>query len=336
MSESNIDAGIDPVIGAGIDPGTLMRLQADAITDAAARLDAAEFERAVDLAVACEGKIVVSGAGTSGLIARKITATLTSTGSAAVFLHPSDALHGGLGIVAPGDLAIGLSNSGETDELLTILPYLADRKVPLIAIVGNVHSTLARHADVVLDAFAAREACPLDLAPTASTSVALALGDALAMAVMQAKGITPEGFALNHPSGRLGKRLTLKVDDLMDAVDDRPVVAPGSTWMDVVVAISGGGLGAVTVEQDGALLGIVTDGDLRRAVQRAEPADLPGLRATDVMTPDPVHVRSGTLAHDALRLMEDRPSQISILPVVDELGECIGLLRLHDLVRSGI
>lgn len=320
----------------GFDAPELMRLQADAIADAAARLDRAAFERAVELGVACEGKIVVSGAGTSGIIGRKIAATLTSTGSAAVFLHPSDALHGGLGIVAPGDIAIGLSNSGETDELLAILPYLADRKVPLIAIVGNVGSTLARHADAVLDAHAAREACPLDLAPTSSTSVALALGDALAMSIMQVKQITPEAFALNHPSGRLGKRLTLKVDDLMHGRDHRPTVAPSAGWMEVVVAISGGGLGAVTVEDGGALLGIITDGDLRRAVERGDPADLGDLSAADVMTAEPVRVRSGSLAHDALRLMEDRPSQISILPVVDELDYCIGLLRLHDLVRSGI
>ena len=253
-----------------------------------------------------------------------------------MFLHPSDALHGGLGIVAPGDVAIGLSNSGETDELLAILPYLADRKVPMIAIVGNVHSTLARHADAVLDAFAAREACPLDLAPTASTSVALALGDALAMSIMQVKQITPEAFALNHPSGRLGKRLTLKVDDLMRGGGERPTVSPDAGWMEVVAAISGGGLGAVTVEDGGSLLGIITDGDLRRAVERAATDDLHDLRATDVLTADPVSVRAGTLAYDALRLMEDRPSQISILPVVDELGNCAGLLRLHDIVRSGI
>jgi len=318
------------------DAAQVMRLEADAIVDAAARLDGEAFARAVDLVATCRGKTVLSGAGTSGIVGQKIAATLTSTGTAAVFLHPSDALHGGLGIVTTDDVAIILSNSGETDELLTFMPYLAERKVPCVAIVGNVRSTLARRAEVVLDAFAAREACPLDLAPTASTSVALALGDALAMAVMHVKQITPEEFALNHPSGRLGKRLTLKVDDLMHGGAQRPSVRPDAVWIDLVTAISGGGLGAVTVEADGVLLGIITDGDLRRAVQRADPRRLADLRAAEVMTRGPVCVRVGILAYEALRLMEDRPSQISVLPVVDGLDHCVGLVRLHDLVRSGI
>jgi arabinose-5-phosphate isomerase len=318
------------------DAAQLMRLEADAIAEAAARLDPETFNRAVQLIETCEGKIVVSGAGASGLIGRKIAATFTSTGTAAVFLHPSDALHGGLGIVTPDDVAVVLSNSGETDELLAFLPYLADRNVPLVAIVGNMRSTLARRADVALDAFAAREACPLDLAPTASTAVALALGDALAMAVMQLKNVTPEEFAVNHPSGRLGKRLTLKVEDLMHSGAHRPVVAPDAPWIELLSAITKGGLGAVSVEKDGMLLGIVTDGDLRRTVQRTDALLLPELRATDVMTRAPVYVRAGVLAYEALRLMEDRPSQISVLPVVDDLERCVGLVRLHDLVRSGL
>jgi arabinose-5-phosphate isomerase len=315
----------------------LMRLQAEAIIEAAQRIDPAAFRRAVELVTAAEGKTVISGTGASGIIGRKVAATLTSTGTAAVFLHPADAMHGGLGIVTGDDVAIVISNSGETDELLAFVPYLEHRKVPMIAIVGNLRSTLARRAEVVLDAFAAREACPLDLAPTSSTSVALALGDALAMAVMEVKGVTPERFALNHPSGRLGKRLTLKVDDVMHSGTDRPVVAPSATWLDVVSTISDGGLGAATVERDaGAILGIVTDGDLRRAVQRSDPNDLRDLTATDIMTTDPVCVGSGMLAYEALQVMEDRPSQISVLPVVDELDQCVGLVRLHDLVRSGI
>jgi arabinose-5-phosphate isomerase len=315
----------------------LMRLQAEAIIEAADRIDPAAFQRAVELVADSEGKTVISGTGASGIIGRKIAATLTSTGTAAVFLHPSDALHGGLGIVTGDDIAIVISNSGETDELLAFLPYLEHRKVPMIAIVGNVRSTLARRAEVVLDAFAAREACPLDLAPTSSTSVALALGDALAMTIMSVKGVTSERFALNHPSGRLGKRLTLTVDSVMSGGTERPAVGPSATWLEVVSAISNGGLGAATVEErDGLLTGIVTDGDLRRTVQLADPQSLGSLRATDIMTTDPVCVSAGALAYDALQLMENRASQISVLPVVDELGHCIGLIRLHDLVRSGI
>jgi arabinose-5-phosphate isomerase len=312
----------------------LMKLQADAIVQAAERLDPAAFRKAVELVSSCRGKVVLSGAGTSGIIGQKISATLTSTGSPAVSLHPSDALHGALGIVSADDVAILISNSGET-EVLVLLPYLDDRKVPVIAIVGNTRSTLARRADVVLDAFCEREAGPLNLAPTSTTSVALALGDALAMAVMHLNGITREGFAQNHPSGRLGKRLTLKVADVM--YRDHSVVRREASWFDVVTAISQGGIGAVTVEgSDGRLLGLVTDGDLRRTVEQTPPDQLRELRAEACMTADPVSVPPDLLAYDALQLMENRPSQISVLPVVDELHRCVGIVRLHDLVQSGI
>ena len=317
--------------------GELMALHAAAISEAARRLDEDAFRRAVELLNAAHGKVVVSGAGTSGIIARKIAVTLTSTGTSSVFLHPSDALHGALGIVQRGDIAVVVSNSGETDELLALLPYLGHRDVPYIAIVGNVSSTVARGARVVLDAFTEVEACPLNLAPTASTSVALALGDALAMTVMRSKSMTPQKFALNHPSGRLGKRLTLKVDDLMHAGDDHPALGVLTPWLEVLAGITRGGLGAVTVEDDGGrLLGIITDGDLRRMMQNVPLERLPAMRAGDIMTPHPVVVRTGLLAHEALRLMEDRPSQINVLPVIDEVDRCVGLLRLHDVVRSGI
>lgn len=312
----------------------LMRLQADAILQAADRLDPAAFRKAVELVANCRGKVVISGSGKSGIIGQKIAATLTSIGAPSVSLHPSDALHGGLGIVGPDDVAVLLSNSGET-EVLVLLPYLDHRNVPVIAIVGNTRSTLAQRADVVLDAHCEREAGPLNLAPTSSTSVALALGDALAMSVMHLNDVTPEGFALNHPSGQLGKRLTLKVSDVMRR--DHSVVRPQATFFDLVTAISQGGIGAVTVEDtDGKLLGLVTDGDLRRTIEQTAPDQLAGLVAEGCMTSNPVSVRAGLLAYDALQLMENRPSQISVLPVVDEADRCVGIVRLHDLIRSGI
>jgi arabinose-5-phosphate isomerase len=314
----------------------MLRLQGEAVIEAAERLDPQSFARAVKLIDGSTGKAIVIGTGTSGIIARKIAATLTSTGTAAVFLHPSDALHGALGIVTSDDVAIILSNSGETDEILVILPYLELRNVPIISIVGNVNSTLANRSDAVLDAFAAREACPLNLAPTASTSVALAMGDVLAMTLMQGRSLTPEGFAFNHPSGRLGKRLTLTVDALMRSGDERATIPPDATWLEVVCAISAAGLGAVTVEGEGAeLLGLITDGDLRRTIQSTPLDRLGSLQAKEFMTSDPMTVTPGLLAYDALQLMENRSSQISVLPVV-ESGRCVGILRLHDLVRSGI
>lgn len=315
----------------------LLAHEAAAIERAARNLQPAQLERAVNLLVDCKGKVILTGVGKSGFIARKVAATLTSTGTRAVFLHPSDALHGDLGIVDVSDVVVLLSNSGETDEILVMLPFLKHRNVPLIAIVGNVNSTVAGNAEVVLDASVDQETCPFNLAPTASTTVALAIGDALALTVMQIKGLTPEDFALNHPAGRLGKRLSLKVADLMKSGTDNPTVSTSASWLEVVSAISRGGLGAVNVlSNEGGLAGIITDGDLRRAVQNSDPANLSGLSAEMFMTRNPVTVTPDELAYTALQLMENRPSQISVLPVVDGDRRSVGLLRLHDLVRSGL
>lgn len=312
----------------------ILRIEADAISSAAANLDRSSVEKALETLLACKGKAVVVGVGKSGVIAQKIAQTMTSTGMMAIYVHPSDALHGGLGVVAGEDVVIALSNSGETDEVLAILPSLRQRGSSIISIVGNVNSTLARGSDVVLDGSVDKEACPLNLAPTASTTVALAIGDAVAMALMESKGLTQEDFAANHPAGRLGKRLTLKVSDLMHP---SPNISPDSGWLEVVKAISSHALGAVNiVEGNGKLLGIVTDGDLRRNIERTSPDNFSSLTAEDMMTHSPVAGSPEMLAFEALRIMEDRPSQISVLPVVDGDGICVGLLRLHDVVRSGL
>jgi arabinose-5-phosphate isomerase len=314
-----------------------VQLEADAVRAAAARLDGAMVQKALDLLLRCRGQAVVVGVGKSGDVARKIASTLTSAGTPAVFLHPSDAMHGGLGLVRAGDVLLALSNSGETEELVVLLPALQQRGVPVIAVTGNLTSTLARHAAAVLDASVDAEACPLNLAPTASTTVALALGDALALVLMQAKGLTPEDFAVNHPAGRLGKRLTLRVADLMHTGADNPTLGAGAAWLDVLAAITRGGHGAACVVDDaGRLLGIITDGDLRRTVQKTSPDEWPALTAQKIMTPAPVVAAPDMMAYDALRLMEDRPRQIAVLPVVDEHGVCVGLLRLHDIVRNGL
>jgi len=315
----------------------LLKLESNAIAQTADRLDPSQVERVVDLLAKCKGKVVILGVGKSGIIAQKIAATMTSVGTAALYLHPSDALHGGLGIVQSEDVVIVLSNSGETDEIVAMLPYLQNRHVKIVAIVGNVNSTLARKAEAVLDASVDQEACPLNLAPTTSTTVALAIGDALAVTLMKVKGLTTDEFANNHPAGRLGKRLTLRVADLMHADSENPTIPIGSSWVDVVRAISNGGLGAVCVVDDaGNLAGIITDGDLRRAIEQTTHDALGRLTCDDFMTRKPTVATPELLAFDALQLMENRPSQISVLPVVDGAGKCVGLIRVHDIVRAGL
>ena len=315
----------------------LLRIESEAIAQTALRLNQSQVERVIDLLAACKGKVIILGVGKSGIIAQKIAATMTSAGTAAVYLHPSDALHGGLGIVQPNDVVIVLSNSGETDEIVEMLPFLNHRSVAIIAIVGNLDSTVARRADAVLDASVDKEACPLNLAPTTSTTVALAIGDALAMTLMKVKGLTSDDFAINHPAGRLGKRLTLRVSDLMHSGAENPTIPSGSSWMEVVRAISKGGLGAVTVvDSAGRLAGIITDGDLRRAIEQTNYESLAELKCDDFMTRKPTVAAADLLAFEALHLMEERPSQIAVLPVVDSAELCVGLIRLHDIVRSGL
>lgn len=317
----------------------LLRAEAEAIGKAASRLQQTEVDAALKLLASSKGKVVLLGVGKSGIIAQKIAATMTSSGTAAVYLHPSDALHGGLGIVTADDVVILLSNSGETDELVALLPYLKRREVPLIAIVGNVKSSIAQRADVVIDASVDQEACPLNLAPTASTTVALAIGDALAMTLMQTKGLTENDFASNHPAGQLGKRLTLRVADLMHSGAKNPTIGTDAAWMEIISAITHFGLGAVNViDANGQLCGIITDGDLRRSLQRigAREVAFANIKCDDLMTRDPIVTDPEMLAFDALRLMENRPSQINVLPVVSEDGTCVGLIRLHDIVRSGL
>jgi arabinose-5-phosphate isomerase len=314
-----------------------LKSEADAITKSITNLAPAQVQQLFSALLGCSGKIVLSGIGKSGIVARKVAATLTSTGNLGIYLHPSDALHGDFGIVAPGDLIILISNSGETEELLTIIPHLKNRQIPIISILGNVDSTLAKQSDIFLDASVDNEACPLNLAPTTSTTVALAIGDAIAMTLMQSKGLTPEDFALNHPGGRLGKRLTLKVSDLMRKGQENPIILPTATWLELITAITQGGVGVVNIiDTSSHLLGIITDGDLRRTLQKTDPMELGSLTSGTIMTPNPIVVSPDCLAYNALQLMENRSSQISVMPVVDDQGICLGMIRLHDMVRSGL
>ncbi len=305
-----------------------------AIESAAARLNAS-FVQALDLLDACRGKVITTGVGKSGIAARKLAATLTSTGCPAVFLHPSEAMHGDLGIVQKQDVVIALSNGGESEELLAILPALLAREVAMIAIVGNLTSTLAQKSTVALNASIEREACPLNLAPTTSVLVAMALGDALAMTLQKRRGFREEDYALNHPGGRLGRRLTLRVRDVMPVGENTlPHVSPDASFMEVVSEITAKHAGATCVsDANGKLIGLIAESDFRKAVQQHQ-AKVFHLTAADMMNPSPALVLNpDQLAYEALRLMEDRPRALSVAPVVDNSGVCVGMLRIHDLVR---
>jgi arabinose-5-phosphate isomerase len=316
----------------------VLALEGQAILKCGERLRAPQAAEQFRRALAClksslenGGKIVVTGIGKSGKVGQKIAATFCSTGSLAVFLHPTEGLHGDLGLVAPRDTLLALSYTGNTEELIRLVPPVRELGVPIIGIGGNPQSRLAQSCTAWIDAAVEQEACPHNLAPTSSTTLALAVGDALAIALMQLRGFDPVGFAANHPGGVLGRRLLLKVDEVMHVGDAVAVVRPEATMDEVVIQSTQKKLGAVLVTEGNRLLGIVTDGDLRRALQHRE--RFFRFSAREVMTARPVTIAPGSLAKDALALMENRPSQISVLPVVDAEGNWKGLLRLHDLVQ---
>lgn len=310
----------------------VLQTEADAIGALADRLDDA-FIDACRMILACDGHLIVTGMGKSGHIGHKLAATLASTGTPAFFVHPAEASHGDLGMIRSGDLLVALSNSGETGELLALLPVVKRIGVRLIAMTGNPSSTLAEFADVHLDTSVDREACPLGLAPTASTSAQLALGDALAIALLQARGFTAEDFARSHPGGTLGKRLLLHISDVMHSGDDLPVVAPGQPVSEAIVVMTRGRLGLCAVIDDGRrVVGILTDGDLRRALDQA--GDIRTIEVDDLMTPAPQTIGPDELAASAVEMMQAR--RIQGLLVVDDAQRLVGALNFQDLLQAGV
>ena len=291
------------------------------------------FPAAVQKILDVRGRVVVMGMGKSGHVGRKIAATLASTGTPAMFVHPAEASHGDLGMIKAVDLVLAISNSGEVEELTTILPVVKRQGVPLIAITGRSDSTLARHADIVLDAGVEKEACPLNLAPTASTTAQMAMGDALAVALLDARGFGTEDFARSHPGGALGRKLLTHVSDVMRSGDEVPRVAPGASLSEIMREMSSKGLGATAVVgPDGRAIGIFTDGDLRRQVETG--ADLRALTAADVMHAGPRTLRADALAAEAADLMEQH--RITSVLVVDAAGLLIGALSINDLMRAKV
>jgi len=305
--------------------------EAQALHAAASRLGG-DFGRVVTMIRGARGKVVVVGLGKSGLVAHSVAATLCSLGTPAVYLHAGEAAHGDIGVVRKGDVVILISKSGATPELVRLAPVLRSMGTKLVALTGNLRSPLAAEADAVLDGTVAREADPLGLAPTSSALVALALGHAVAVALAQFRGFSMDDFARVHPSGQLGRNLLLCVADVMHGMKEIAVARPGVSLRDVVVAMTHRPLGAAcVVDKSGKLVGLVTDGDIRRALQKH--ADIRLLTVAKVMTLNPIRITPETLLGDALRLMEERTSQISVLPVVGPQARCLGLLRLHDIYQ---
>jgi arabinose-5-phosphate isomerase len=321
------------------DTATLLRLarevldtEAAAVTALGPRLDE-HFADACRLLLACQGRVVVTGMGKSGHVANKIAATLASTGTPAFYVHPGEASHGDLGMITGSDAVLALSNSGETVELLTILPLIKRLGVKLIALTGKPESTLARAADVHLDVSVAQEACPLNLAPTASTTATLAMGDALAVALLSARGFTEEDFARSHPGGSLGRRLLLRVEDMMHSGERMPMVHEGATLGEALMEMTRKGLGMTAiVDAEQRVVGIFTDGDLRRALDRE--INVHRTCIDDVMTRNCTTVKADVMAGEALHLMESR--KFNGLLVVDDRQHLIGALNMHDLLRAGV
>ena len=314
----------------------VLRIEADAVAALIDRIDE-RFEQAVELILDCKGRVVVTGMGKSGLIGKKIAATLASTGTPALFLHPAEGIHGDLGMVTRGDTVIALSNSGETEEVARMLPALKRLGIKLIALTGNTDSTLAKNSDVVIDVGVKEEACPLGLAPTASTTATLAMGDALAVALLDKRGFREEDFACFHPGGALGKRLLLRVQDLMHTGDAIPVVSEATLIKDAIYEISSKKMGVTSVlDSAGKLVGVISDGDLRRWMERTEKTgeNLLSKEAKDIMTKKPKVIKRETLAAEAVAIMER--NSITCLIVTDHDAKPEGVIHLHDLLKAGV
>lgn len=310
----------------------VIETEAQAVFELTQRIDAG-FQKACELLLACKGRIVVTGMGKSGHIANKLAATFSSTGSPAFFMHPGEASHGDLGMITRQDTVVAISHSGNTAEIVTLLPLLKRLEVPLIALTGNKESILAKTADVNLDVSIRNEACPLGLAPTTSTTVALVMGDALAVALLQARGFSAEDFALSHPGGALGKRLLLKIDELYHQGDQLPIISEHATIRDALIEVTEKKLGMTcVVDSDGKLLGVYTDGDVRRTLTRQY--DINTTQLKEVMTSNCCTIQSGMLAAEALAIMQKHT--ITSLVVVDEYNKPHAVLHLHDLLRAGV
>ncbi len=339
-AHARAEGGFDAKSGIAVDASRALALARQVLVTEAAAINALTerlaqpFVDAVALVLRCRGRVVVSGIGKSGHVGRKLAATLASTGTPAFFVHPAEASHGDLGMITPDDVVVMLSNSGETDELTLLTPHLKRQGAGLIAITGNHRSSLAQSADVHLDAAVDAEACPLGLAPTASTTAMLALGDALALALLDARGFAVEDFARSHPGGALGRKLLTRVEDIMRTGQDLPIVRNDATLAQAIVEMSGKGMGmTAVVDADGRVAGIFTDGDLRRCLDRVR--DIGAASITAVMTRTPRTIEASRLAIDCVEAMET-PPKVSQLLIVDAAGRLVGALHLHDLFRARV
>ncbi len=309
-----------------------LNLEAKAIIEASKRINK-DIEEAIDLLYNCTGKVIVTGMGKTGIIARKIAATLASTGTTAIFLHAAEGIHGDLGILQKNDVVIAVSYSGNTQELVSLIPYIKFHKIPIIALTGNLESQLAKNSNVVINCFVPKEYEPLGLVPTSSTTVTLAMGDAIAIALLKKRDFKESDFAKFHPGGTIGKKLIYKVEDLMHTGRNNPLVSSKVKMDKVILEMTSKGLGCTNVVDDkGKLIGIITDGDLRRILSKS--GNILEKSAYESMTQNPKYVYANSLAVDALNLMED--NKITMLPVIDEDGKSIGMLHMHDLIDTGV
>ena len=310
----------------------VVRIEAEAVRALEDRIDE-KFQKAVEILLNCKGRVIVTGMGKSGIIAKKIASTLNSTGTAAFFLHPAEGVHGDLGAVLKEDVVICISKSGNTDEILSLLPLFKRQDVPIIAMTGNPNSNLSRQCDILMDVSVKEEACPYDIVPTSSTTAALVMGDALALALFQERGLSIEDFARYHPAGDIGRRLLLRVDDVMHTDKEIPKVKEDTLLPDTILEITTKRLGCTCVMNDNSkLLGIITDGDLRRLIEKRH--DIWDLKAGDVMTHDPKCIQAGVLAAKALLVMEEH--SITQLIVLDEKENPVGIVHLHDILKAGL